>query len=153
MLFPERVPPVPVPRLCGADYTDVSLVVKWPEVPRRALRTCFCDSQGSLYNDVVLVLLEALKTLKNLSRSKLGPKVCCGGSLKSERAKGAEKASRGETVVRFFSAPLRFSGVLRANFTGEEKQRTLQKRPFGRPFLRTTPSPLLWRTPMKVGQR
>ena len=27
-----------------------------------------------------------------------------------------------------------------------EKKETLQKHPFGRPFLRTTPSPLLWRT-------
>ena len=28
---------------------------------------------------------------------------------------------------------------------GAEKKRTLQKHPFGQPFLRTTPSPLLWR--------
>ena len=66
-------------------------------------------------------------------------------------AKGAEKVSCGEAVVltgcfwrvRFFSAPLRFSGVLRANLKGAEKKRTLQKHPFGRPFLRATPSPLL----------
>ena len=37
------------------------------------------------------------------------------------------------------------SGVLRANLKGAEKKRTLQKHPFGQPFLRTTPSPLLWR--------
>ena len=47
--------------------------------------------------------------------------------------------------VRFLSAPLRFSGVLRANLKGAEKKRTLQKHPFGQRFLRTTPSPLLWR--------
>ena len=45
--------------------------------------------------------------------------------------------------VRFFSAPLRFSDVLRANLEGAEKKRTVQKHPFGQPFLRTTPSPLL----------
>ena len=44
------------------------------------------------------------------------------------------------------SAPLRLSCVLRANLKGAEKKRTLQKHPFGQPFLRTTPSPLLWRT-------
>ena len=32
--------------------------------------------------------------------------------------------------VRFFSAPLRFSSVLRANVKGAEKKRTLQKQPF-----------------------
>ena len=52
--------------------------------------------------------------------------------------------------VRFFSAPLglllkRLKGP--ENLKGAEKRRTLQKRPFGQPFLRTTPSPLLWRTP------
>ena len=53
--------------------------------------------------------------------------------------------------VRFFSAPLWFfqdlSGVLRANLKGAEKKRTLQKHPFGQPFLRTAPSPLLWARP------
>ena len=48
--------------------------------------------------------------------------------------------------VRFFSAPLRFSDVLRATLKGAEKKWTLQKHPFGQPFLRTTPSPLLWCT-------
>ena len=43
--------------------------------------------------------------------------------------------------------PLRFSSVLRANFKRAEKKRTLQKHPFGRPFLRTTLSPLLWCAP------
>ena len=38
------------------------------------------------------------------------------------------------------------SGVLRANLKGAEKKRTLQNHPFGQPFLRTMPSPLLWRT-------
>ena len=38
-----------------------------------------------------------------------------------------------------------FQVFLRANLKGAEKKRTLQKHPFGQPFLRTTPSPLLWR--------
>ena len=38
-----------------------------------------------------------------------------------------------------------FQVVLRGNLKGAEKKRTLQKHPFGQPFLRTTPSPLLWR--------
>ena len=40
--------------------------------------------------------------------------------------------------VRFFSASLK-------TLRGAEKKRTLQKHPFGQPFLCTTPSPLLWR--------
>ena len=51
-------------------------------------------------------------------------------------AKEVEKASCGETVVQ--------KGVLRANLKGAEKKRTLQKHPFGQPFIRTTPSLLLW---------
>ena len=47
--------------------------------------------------------------------------------------------------VCFFSATLRFLSVLRANLRGAEKKRALQKNPFGRPFLRVTPSPLLSR--------
>ena len=47
--------------------------------------------------------------------------------------------------VHFFSVPLRFSGVSRANLKAAEKKRALQKHPFGQPFLHTTPSPLLWR--------
>ena len=50
--------------------------------------------------------------------------------------------------VRFFSLPLRFALKTPENLKGAEKKRTLQKHPFGRPFLRTTPSPLLWRTPI-----
>ena len=64
-------------------------------------------------------------------------------------AKGAEKASCGERVVQkgvlespFLLFPLK---VFRANLAGAQKKRTLQKHPFGRPFPRTTPSPLLWR--------
>ena len=50
--------------------------------------------------------------------------------------------------VRFFSAPIKaFRCFKRATLKGAEKKRTLQKHPFGQPFLRTTPSPLLWRTP------
>ena len=60
------------------------------------------------------------------------------------------------TILALFCAPKgrrrrraekrSFSSVLRANHKGEERKRTLQKQPFGRPFLRMTPSPLLfWR--------
>ena len=82
--------------------------------------------------------------------------------LDSEKRLGARQRS-GEGVVRrngcpkgcfwrvrFFSAPLRFSGRFicfkSKNLKGAEKKRTLQKHPFGQPFLRTTPSLLLWRT-------
>ena len=51
--------------------------------------------------------------------------------------------------VPFFSAPLKdfegLSGILRADLKGAENKRTLQKHPFGQPFRRTMPSPLLWR--------
>ena len=39
------------------------------------------------------------------------------------------------------------SGKHMKNLKGAERKRTLQKHPFGQPFLRTTPSPLLWRAP------
>ena len=74
---------------------------------------------------------------------------------KSGRAKGAAKGSCGEIVQKgvlespFLLCSLKafrdLSCVLRANLKGAEKKRTLQKHPFGQPFLRTTPSPLLWR--------
>ena len=50
--------------------------------------------------------------------------------------------------VRFFSAPLEFFRTFKSKPNlkeGAEKKRTLQKHPFGQPFLRTTPSLLLWR--------
>ena len=68
-----------------------------------------------------------------------------------ERAKGAEKASCGETVVQkglfgqsVFSLPL-YGLLLKHHMKskawkpqGAEKKRTLQKRSFGQPLLRTT---------------
>ena len=67
-------------------------------------------------------------------------------------AKGAEKASCGETVVQkgvlespFLLCPLRVFRCFKANLNGAEQKRTLQTHPFGQPFLRTTPSPLLWK--------
>ena len=82
----------------------------------------------------------------------------------SGRAKGAAKGSCGETVVQkgVFGESVSsllpqgfqdLSGVLRANLKGAEKKRTLQKPPFGQPFLRTTPSPLLWRAPKNTASR
>ena len=55
--------------------------------------------------------------------------------------------------VRFFSAPLRFALKTRKRswkpYNKEaEKKRILQKDRFGRPFLRMTPSPLLWCAPI-----
>ena len=52
--------------------------------------------------------------------------------------------------VRFFSAPSRFALKTpemswKPLIKGAEKKRTLQKHPFGQPFLHTIPSPLLWR--------
>ena len=52
--------------------------------------------------------------------------------------------------VRFFSAPLWSALETSENFKVAEKKRTLQKRSFGQPFLRTTPSLLIWRTPPKT---
>ena len=50
--------------------------------------------------------------------------------------------------VRFLSVLFRFALKIPENLQGAEKKRTLQKHPFGQLFLRTTPSPLLWRTPI-----
>ena len=79
-------------------------------------------------------------------------KVCTHLVIILSERKGVEKASCGETVVQkgvleslSLLCPLGFSGVLRANLKGAEKKLTLQKHPFGKPFLRTTPFPLLWR--------
>ena len=44
--------------------------------------------------------------------------------------------------VHFVSALLRFALKTPESFKGAETKRTLHKRPFGRPFPRTTPSPL-----------
>ena len=76
------------------------------------------------------------------------PFACCLRRVFGGAPKGVEKALCGETVfwrVHFFSAPLRFALKTPENPKGPEKKRTLQKHPFGQPFLRTTPSPLLWR--------
>ena len=55
-----------------------------------------------------------------------------GGAPKEQRRRRAEKrlSKRVFRRVRFFSSHLRFSGVFRANLTGAEKKRTLQKHPF-----------------------
>ena len=79
--------------------------------------------------------------------------------LLSERAKGAAKAPCGETVIQkgVFGesvSSLPAEGLPLKHLKGPEnlkeaeKKRTLQKHPFGRPFLRTAPSPLLWRVPI-----
>ena len=59
------------------------------------------------------------------------------------RRNGRPKGCFGESVSSLPTSG--FPGVFRANLTGAEKKRTLQKQPFGRPFPHTTPSPLLWR--------
>ena len=70
-----------------------------------------------------------------------------GGAPKERRRRCAEKRSSKRVFwrVHFFSSHSRFSDVFRANLTGAEKKRTPQNHLFGRPFPRTTPSPLLWR--------
>ena len=57
------------------------------------------------------------------------------GCAKERWRRRAEKWSSRRVFwrVRFFSAPLRFSSVLRANLKGAEKRWTLQKHPFGQP--------------------
>ena len=74
--------------------------------------------------------------------------VSFGGVKKERRRRRAEKWLSKRVLferVRFFSAPLRFALKNPENVKGAEKKRTLQKHPFGQPFLCTTPSLLLWR--------
>ena len=56
-----------------------------------------------------------------------------GGAPKERRSRRAEKRSSKRVFwrVRFFSSHLGFPSVFRANLTGAEKKRTLQKHPFG----------------------
>ena len=81
--------------------------------------------------------------------------ICVFELIFSGHAKGAAKGSCGETVVQkgvfgesVLLCPLKVYSHLKGpeNLKGAEKKRTLQKHPFGQPFLRTTPSLLLWRT-------
>ena len=67
-----------------------------------------------------------------------------GGAPKERRRCRAEKRSSIRVLwsVRFFFSHLRFQVFSGQNLTEAEKKRTLQH-PFGRPFPRTTPSPLL----------
>ena len=77
---------------------------------------------------------------------------------RSERAKGLEKASSRETVVQkvFFGEfvsslpPGRFALKTPEDLKGAERKRTLQKHPFGRQFLSTTLSLLLWCAPKEL---
>ena len=75
-----------------------------------------------------------------------------GGAPKERRRRRAEKrlSKRVSLESPFLLCPLKvfrtFQVFLRENLKGAEKKRTLQEHPFGQPFLRTTPSPLLWRT-------
>ena len=77
-------------------------------------------------------------------------RLALGGPQKERRRRRAEKRLSKSVFwrVRFFSATLRFALKTLDNLKGAEKKRTLQKHPFGQPFLCTTPSPLLWRTPI-----
>ena len=67
-------------------------------------------------------------------------------------AKGAEKASCGETVVQNAKMDSKIPSMksmvfrcLRASLKEQRRKRTLQKHHFGRPFPHTMPSPILWR--------
>ena len=93
--------------------------------------------------------------------SQRGQRLSVRAGHKSGRAKGAAKGSCGETVVQkgvfgeSVSSLPPYGLLLKQlkgpeNLKGAEKKRTLQKHPFGQPFLRTTPSPLLWRAPKKT---
>ena len=83
----------------------------------------------------------------DVSLGPLGTGCLYGGAPKERRRRRAQNWSSKRVFwrVRLFSSHLRFSDVSRANLNGAEKKRTLQKHPVGRPFPRTTPSPLLWR--------
>ena len=78
--------------------------------------------------------------------------IMLGGAPKERRRRRAEKPLSKRVFLEspFLLCPLKvfrtFQVFLRTNLKGAEKKRTLQKHPFGQPFLRTTPSPLLWRT-------
>ena len=75
-----------------------------------------------------------------------------GGAPKERRRRRAETwlSKRVFLECPFLLCPLKVFRTLqlflRTNLKGAEKKRTLQKHPFGQPKLRTTPSPLLWRT-------
>ena len=75
-----------------------------------------------------------------------------GGAPKERQRRRAEKRLSKSMFLEspfllcLFKVFRTFQVFLRANLKGAEKKRTLQKHPFGQPFLRTTPSPLLWRT-------
>ena len=79
------------------------------------------------------------------------PSGSCGVAPKERRRGRAENrlskgCNFGESVSSLLPKGFQdLSGVLRENLKGAEKKRTLQNYPFGQPFLRTTPSPLLWR--------
>ena len=75
-----------------------------------------------------------------------------GGAPKERRRRRAGKRLSKRVFLEspFLLCPLKvfrtFQVFLRTNLKGAEKKRTLQKHLFGQPFLRTTPSTLLWRT-------
>ena len=74
-----------------------------------------------------------------------------GGAPKERRRHRAEKRLSKRVFLEspFLLCPLKvfkiFQAFLTTNLKGAEKKWTLQKYPFGQPFLRTSPSPLLWR--------
>ena len=74
-------------------------------------------------------------------------------------AEGAKKASCGENVVQkgvlespFLLFPLEVFRCFQGKPYWGREERTLQKHPSRRPFPRTTPSPLLWRAQINVGE-
>ena len=101
--------------------------------------------------------LQTKKSSTEFSTSINPQEQICQSAPKERRRRCAEKqySKRVFWEIPFFLCPLiklRFatktSEILEgATSRGPEKKRTLQKHPSGRPFLRTTPSPLLWRTP------
>ena len=131
------------------------------EIFRKVCQTCFlrdnCRLSQRLLNNANADLLRYFSALSSFvpQKSEPHPKFSKSTAILSERAKGAAKASCGETVVQkgvFGESvsslpPLRFALKAHENLKGAERKRTLQKHPFGRPFLRTTPSPLLGAPP------
>ena len=102
------------------------------------------------YREKCSSCISSSKMFKSVSVS-VSVRANSGGAPKERRRGRAEKRLSNRVLLEspFPLCSLKvfrtFSGVLRENLKGAEKKRTLQKHPFGQPFLRTTPSPLLWR--------
>ena len=74
--------------------------------------------------------------------------IISGGAPKERRRSHVERRSSKRVFLEspFLLFPLKLFKCFKGKPYGGREERTLQKHPFGRPFLRTSSSPLLWRT-------